>query len=222
MRSGPPLTILIADDHSVVREGLAAMVTRSGMRVVGNVETWTACVDAFKDVHPDVVLLDVNMPPANDGLAALPLILELDKNACVVVLSASADPAVVQQSIDLGARGFIAKLASPAEIESVIADAYVTETGSAVFDRRTATIMYSQQRNKNAAQESRALTDNELELLQILRNGSSVVELSKIRNISRSSANRSLTALYKKLGVATRNEAVVRADRLGLVRATGE
>src|SRR6266853_896088 len=105
----PLIRVLIADDHSVVREGLVSLITRkTDMTVIGEAANGREAVDLWKQHHPDVTLLDLRMPEL-DGVSALKEIRELDGNARIVVLTTFDGDEDIYRAIQAGAKGYLLK-----------------------------------------------------------------------------------------------------------------
>jgi len=103
------IRILIADDHSVVREGLVSLVKRkSDMTVVGEASNGREAVDLWKENRPDVTLLDLRMPEL-DGVGAITQIREIDPNAHIVVLTTFDGDEDIYRAIKAGAKGYLLK-----------------------------------------------------------------------------------------------------------------
>src|SRR5947209_20089324 len=113
------INLLIADDHAVVRQGIAAIVKGSDIHVVGEAETGNQAIEQAMRLQPDVVLLDVRMPET-DGLEALERITDRSPRTKVVMFTAHDNAAYVARAVALGAAGFVMKGASKDEIISAI------------------------------------------------------------------------------------------------------
>lgn len=117
--SDKPITVLIADDHGIVREGLRTMLEREGLDVVAEATTGREAI-AQTELHtPDVVLLDIRMPDL-DGFQALSAIKQACPQTCVIMLTSHTYPAYLSQAITLGAAGFLSKEVDPATIPATV------------------------------------------------------------------------------------------------------
>src|SRR5437016_1250610 len=104
-----PIRVLIADDHSVVREGLVSLITRkTDMTVVGEAGNGREAVDLWKEHHPDVTLLDLRMPEL-DGVGALKEIRSNDEKARIIVLTTFDGDEDIYRAIQAGAKGYLLK-----------------------------------------------------------------------------------------------------------------
>src|SRR5438477_9802108 len=105
----PHISVLIADDHSVVREGLVSLITRKAdMTVIGEAGNGREAVDLWKQHHPDVTLLDLRMPEL-DGVGTIKEIRELDGNARIVVITTFDGDEDIYRAIKAGAKGYLLK-----------------------------------------------------------------------------------------------------------------
>src|SRR6266545_4940327 len=105
----PRITVLIADDHSVVREGLASLITRkTDMTVIGEASNGREAVELWKQHHPDVTLLDLRMPEL-DGVGAIKQIREHNQNARIIVLTTFDGDEDIYRAIQAGAKGYLLK-----------------------------------------------------------------------------------------------------------------
>ncbi len=114
------ISVLIADDHKLMREGLKALLaTLKDIQVVGEARDGLEAVESALRLHPDVVLMDVSMPDVN-GVKATQQIRDLDENVKVLVVSGYADELLLRQALRSGANGYILKSAGPAELATAI------------------------------------------------------------------------------------------------------
>jgi len=101
-------TVLIVDDAAFMRISIKNMLTKNGYEVVGEAENGLVAVEMYKDLHPDIVTMDITMPEMT-GLEALKEIVKLDPQSKVVMVSAMGQEAMVRDAIVSGAKGFIVK-----------------------------------------------------------------------------------------------------------------
>jgi NarL family two-component system response regulator LiaR len=209
-----PTTVLIVEDHGVVAEGVSHILTRFGMEVVGTCNNWELAVTRFASLHPDVVLLDLNVPPDGNGLNLLPLIRHQDPHACVVCLSAASSASEVAAAIEAGVSGFISKLADPEEIPPLLELAL---SGEIAVDKRTAAKLITSNHRKTQSAEAMKLNERETEVIELIAKGFSNQQIAKRLHVSRTSVSDALTRAYRKLGAKDRVSATLIAVKLGLV-----
>jgi DNA-binding NarL/FixJ family response regulator len=207
------LRVVIADDHPVVAASLCSIVESAGHRVLAAVGDTRGCIDSTLTLRPDLVLVDLRMP-GGGGLAACAAILAEQPRTTLVAISADADPAHVRSALDAGCRGFISKMAEPAEILEVLGTA---ATGELALDRRSATSLVAAARRRDAHTTEYGLTNRELEVLALLAEGLSNPAIAQRLHLSRSTVAESVSAVLRKLQVPDRTAAAVTAWRAGIV-----
>ncbi len=190
-----PIRLLLVDDHSVMRAGLANMLSAvSEFEVAGEADDCRAAVEMYARVRPDVVLLDIYMPEES-GLECLQQLKRLDEQCCVLILSSSEVEMDIQACLTLGARGFVLKSAEPTELlHSIHAEARLVRSNMI------------------------HLTARELEVLHLLRKGFSNPDIGFNLGITARTAKAHVAAIIDKLGAADRTEAVALAFERGLLR----
>ncbi|MHB8451543.1 MAG: response regulator [Mycobacteriales bacterium] len=219
MRStGTAIRVLIADDQTVVREGIALLVgLLDGIEVAGVARDGEEAVTQAVELMPDVVLLDLRMPLL-DGVAALARIRAEAPGVEVVVLSTYADEASVLGALRAGARGYLTKDATAAEIEQAIRDAARGRTRlDAVVGERLVELV-SQADGPSAPQ---GLTSREAEVLQLIARGLTNRDIARTLVVTEATVKTHVNNLLRKLGVSDRAAAVALAYRWGLADSPG-
>ena len=200
----PKLRLLIIDDHAVVREGLEAMLgvepCFESIATAASTEEALPVCDSFR---PQVVLLDLRMP-GSDGFNALEIIHRRWPETRVLILSASATAAEVKLARRNGAAGYLSKSADRAAIMSAICTA---AAGGWVFPQEAAL----------PPADGPTLSARELEVLRHLGRGLSSQDLGRALGISPETVKSHIKAIFHKLAVVDRAEAVARAYELGLL-----
>lgn len=115
--------ILIVDDASFMRNVLKKIVMRSGNNVAGEAGNGDEAIDLYKKIRPDLVLLDIVMPPgqvARDGIEALRVIIQMDPNAKVIMCSSMGQQALITEAIKSGAKDFITKPFKPQNVMQIL------------------------------------------------------------------------------------------------------
>ena len=128
MTGSKKIRALLADDEKHVRMLIKAVLMPLDCEVVGEAENGEQAVALYKELHPDVVLLDVNMP-VKDGKEALRDIITFDASAVVIMLTSMSDAATVQAAIDLGATFYIRKDTPPAQMREILKDTWQQALG---------------------------------------------------------------------------------------------
>jgi DNA-binding NarL/FixJ family response regulator len=204
MTADHPLRLLIVDDHAVVREGLEAMLgidpCFERIATAGSTEEALPYCEEFR---PHVILLDLKMP-GSDGFNALEIIRQRWPDIRVLILSASATAAEVKLARRNGAAGYLGKSSDRATLLKAIRSA---AAGATVFPVDPAP----------EPSEGPALSARELEVLRHLGRGLSSQDLGRVLGISGETVKSHIKAIFHKLGVADRAEAVARAYELGLI-----
>lgn len=207
--------ILLADDHPTVADALCRALSMSGFVTLPVVATWTDVLPAALATRPDVVLVDISLPPSGGtGLdAAAAVSKELPSARCIAV-SADDAPRTVLSALDAGCAGFISKTASIEEIPRVVSS--VLEFAP-VFDARTASTLARFHSSRSALLAERSLTPREIEALTLVCEGHSNPDIADRLCLSRGTVAQLLSSVFQKLGVHDRAAAAAVAVRLSLV-----
>jgi DNA-binding NarL/FixJ family response regulator len=204
-----PIRILLADDHPVVRDGLAAMLgTQPDFEVVGEAGTGAAAVTEAARLRPDVVLMDLEMPVL-DGIEAIRRLRAADPSVQVVVLTAFDTDERIFGALQAGAQGYLLKGAPRAEIFAAIR---TVSSGKALLPPVVASKLLRQMR-----EEPDALTDREREALALLASGLSNREIAERLSITERTVKFHVSAILSKLGAKNRTQAARLARQRGLV-----
>jgi two-component system NarL family response regulator len=202
------IRVLIADDHVMVREGLAAMIGRQpDMIVVGEAANGRDAADLWRKHRPDVALLDLRMPLL-DGVGAIDEIRRQDASAHVIVLTTFDTDNEISRAIKAGAKGYLLKDAQREELLECIRRVHGGET----------CIPPSLVAKLAAGMSSETLTGRELDVLTLLARGKSNKEIGLNLYISETTVKSHLRSIFTKLNVLSRTEAISAASRRGLVR----
>jgi two-component system, NarL family, nitrate/nitrite response regulator NarL len=206
-------SVYIADDHPLIREGLARAVGhRAELDLVGEAADGRTALDDISELRPDVALVDVSMPEL-DGLEVLNAIARNGVPTAVVLLSAQVTPDVVYRAFGLGAVGFVSKEAGRDEICDVLVAAGRGETRLSP-DVQTELV---RQVHRHARDAGPKLSEREQEVLGLIAEGLSVREIGERLTLSPATIKTHLQTLYEKLEVSDRAAAVATAMRAGLL-----
>lgn len=208
MKKSKLLRILLADDHPVVRAGLASLIRREkGMRVIGIASNGREAVASFLALRPDLTLLDLRMPGL-DGIQALVAIRRHDPAARVVMLTGFADEEAVYRALAGGAQGYLMKDSTREELVHCI--------GAVTQGKQW---VPSNVASKLATRLSRdELSPRERDVMGLLAAGKSNKEIAYALQITEGTVKVHVDHILKKLNVRGRTEAAAMAFRLGLVR----
>lgn len=209
-----PLRVLVVDDHRTFAELLAGALEGAGMIAVGTAHSAGEAVALSQRLQPDVVVMDIQMPQ-QDGLAATRRIREVAPNSVVAIVTAHRDPDWVVRSAQAGASAFIPKDGSLAEMLDVLARARAGQmlVAPSTFVRRPASA-----RDEGEPREPvPVLTRREREVLDCLAQGMQVKAIARVLGITQETCRGYVKSLHTKLGARSQLEAVVRAQRLGLI-----
>ncbi|MBI4626802.1 MAG: response regulator transcription factor [Verrucomicrobia bacterium] len=206
-----PLTVLIVDDHFVVRSGLAASLELDDtIRIVGEAERSEEVVAAYRQHRPRVVLLDLQLP-GQGGIAAMAALRAHDANARVLIFSTFARDDEIQAALDAGALGFLQKSASREELLAALR--------SVAQGRRHLSPEIA--RRLNALRLGPAITPREREILALIARGRANKEIAAVLDISEDTVKRHVSHILEKLDVNDRAQATAEAIRRGIVKMEG-
>ena len=203
MNCATPITVLIADDHMVVREGLRKLLeAEEGIEVVGEAATGRKAVELTQKLRPDVVVMDIAMPQMN-GLEATRQIRKADPNAKVLILSAHSDDAYVTSVAALGAAGYLIKQTSAHFLSEAIRE---VQKGKTFFSPTVAKrIQKRQQDSLSRKGVSKAgasdLSSRELEVLQLIAEGEANKQIAEGLGISIKTVEKHRDHLMHKLDI---------------------
>jgi DNA-binding NarL/FixJ family response regulator len=206
-----PITVLIVDDHPVVRDGLRGMFSADpGFEVVGEAADGAEAVRMAESARPDVILMDLRMP-GTDGLTAIARLRERGSPARILVLTTYDSDSYVLPAIDAGATGYLLKDAPREELFRAVRAA---ASGQAVLSPPIASKVLNQMR-RDAPHEP--LSRRELEVLRLVARGRSNREIAAELFIGEATVKTHLLHLYAKLGVKDRAAAVAAAFESGVL-----
>jgi DNA-binding NarL/FixJ family response regulator len=207
------LRVVVADDHGIVREGLAAVLSaREGFELVGTATTASEAVRAAVTLRPDVMVMDIQMPDRS-GIDATRDIRRAAPDVAVLMLTMFDDDASVFAAMRAGARGYVLKGDAPDHVVRAIA---AVAAGEAIFGpgvARQALGYLSRPRTDDAFPE---LTRREREVLDLIAQGLGNATIATRLALAPATVGNHITSIFAKLQVASRSEAIVRARSEGL------
>src|SRR4051794_1264362 len=208
------IRVLVVDDHRTFAELLAGALEDAGMTSVGIAHSAGEAVALSLRLQPDIVVMDIQMPH-QDGLAATRRIREVAPHAVVAIVTAHSDPDWVVRSAQAGASAFIPKDGSLAEMLDVLSRA---REGQMLVAPSTFSGSPRSSRPDRATDEPvPTLTRREREVLDCLSQGMQVKAIARVLGIMQETCRGYVKSLHVKLGARSQLEAVVRAQRLGLL-----
>lgn len=200
------IRVLVVDDHPVVRRGIADLLdSAADIEVVGATGAGADAAPLSASVHPDVVLMDIEMPTV-DGVEATRRILAVEPTAVVVILTTFADHDRITRALDAGAAGYLLKDADPDEI---IRGIRAAAAGDVPISPRAARELVATRRPRPDA----ALTDREREVLGLVADGLANKAIARQLGIAEKTVKAHLTQVFAALGVTDRTQAAIWATR---------
>ena len=212
------MRVLVADDHSLFRDGLVSLLEAAGYEIAAQVGDGQEALIQAKRTKPDLILLDLSMPRLN-GVEALPRLLEIVPEAKIVILTVSEEDDDLLKVIQAGAHGYLEKNLNADDFLELLGG---VERGEAAVTRRTAArLMAKLSENRSPTKmTTEDLTPRELELLELVGEGFSNRAISENLSISTNTVKYHLKNIFQKLGAQNRAEAVAHAIRTGILSSS--
>jgi len=208
------ISVLIVEDQSVVREGLAAMLSFSTeIEVVGQAKDGIEAVELAEKTHPDVILLDLVMP-RQDGLTTIPILKEKLPSTHILVLTSFAENARVYQAIKSGAEGYMLKDATYTQLLQAIRD--VAEGQATLYPSIAMQLIRDINTPTELMYTTEPLTPRELETLRLISSGLSNQEIGKKLVVQERTIAKYVSSILAKLHLANRTQAALYAVDKGL------
>ena len=206
--SADSVRVLIADDHAIVRSGLAQLVgTADDLDLVGEARDGDEAIDEAARLLPDVVLMDLSMP-GTDGIEATRRIVADNPEVQVLILTSFSDRTRILGAIEAGAIGYLLKHSEP---ETILAGIRDLVRGGSPLDPTAARILLSQHASAEPAPAQ--LTDREREVLLMVRDGLPNKTIARRLGITERTVKAHLTHVFQRLGVTDRTQAAIWAER---------
>jgi DNA-binding NarL/FixJ family response regulator len=210
-----PIRVLIADDHRIVRQGLRHVCELGGLTVVGEAEDGREAVKLARQLRPDVILMDINMPVL-DGVQATSLIVEADPSVRVVILTMYRQGRYVFEAVKAGARGYLLKDIGE---QDLIAAIRAVHQGDALINPSLAVKLLDEFRRlgqiADEAEDMEGLTQGEMEVLRLVAQGADNKTIAEQLALSERTVANRLSSVYEKLHVNSRTQATLVALRRG-------
>jgi two-component system, NarL family, response regulator LiaR len=212
-----PVTVLLVDDHTIVRQGVRAYLdTQPDLQVVGEANSGEAAIRMATEQAPDVVLMDLLMP-GMDGVEATRRLKQVSPRSQVIVLTSYHQDEHIFPAIRAGALSYLLKDVGPAELAEAVRKA---AHGEAVLHPQVAArvVQELQGAPRDAVNPFTDLSDRELEVLKLIADGASNEQIAEKLVISEKTVKSHVSNILSKLHVADRTQAAVYAWREGVVR----
>ena len=207
--------ILIVDDHSMIREGLKQLLELDGdIQVIGEAGNGEECLNLLDTLHPDVVLLDINMPVMN-GLKMLEVLRNSEKKEQkILILTIHNEVEYLMRAVEIGVEGYVLKDAE----SSVLKKAIMTiASGDEYIDASMIPVMKEKLLQTKEKSEEEVLTRREIEVLKLVAEGLFNKEIAFKLSISEKTVKNHVSNIFKKIGVFDRTQAAVYAIKNNIV-----
>lgn len=211
------ITILLVDDHPIVREGYRRLLERQrGYRIAAEADSAASAYQAYRSTSPDVVIMDLSLPGAG-GLEAVRHIKQWDKDARILVFTMHSAAAFALKAFEAGALGYITKRSDPGELVRAVAT--IARGGRALSDDIAREIAA-----ERLAQDRMPLDDlapRETEILRLVASGQTTDEIARLLNLSPKTVQNYHYQIKSKIGARTDAHLVWLAIAFGLVGSEG-
>ncbi|MDA8132004.1 MAG: response regulator transcription factor [Elusimicrobia bacterium] len=211
------VTVLIADDQTLFREGIKDLLEdEKGIEVVGEASTGPEAVAMAKKIKPDVILMDIKLPQM-DGVSATRVIRKECPSTNVLILSSYEDEAHITEAIQAGANGYLSKMLPASELVHALKT--FTSEGVMIPQPIMGKLIQGLRQMGSPGYDSApdSLTATEIKVMALLGKGKSNKEIAAELNCSVKTVKNHLNSIFQKLGVNNRTEAVVKAIEKGLI-----
>jgi DNA-binding NarL/FixJ family response regulator len=210
------IKVLIADDHKMFRQGLRMLLEMEpDIKVVGEASNGHEVQDLAEQLQPDVVLMDINMPPSINGIEATRQLLSRCPEMAIIVLTMFREDEHIFGAIMAGARGYVLKDADTLEVTRAIRT--VADGGSIVDAAMTAKLFHRFRTMQDDTSKPR-LSEREVEILTLIAGGASNREIGDRLYLSEKTIKNHITSIFQKLQTTDRTQAAVYAIQHGLIR----
>ncbi len=210
----PPIRVLLADDHSIVRAGIRRFLEQPGdIVIIAEAEDGETAKALIAQYKPDVAVLDIQMPKAS-GIEVTRWIRANIQGVGVLILTAYDDTPYVMGVLQAGANGYVLKTASPGELIQAVHDVHA---GKSALDATIARKVMTQMFDQHKSSAFQPLTEREMQVLQLAAKGYTNKAIAVQLDISDRTVQGHLAHIFGKLQADSRTEAVMRAVSLGWI-----
>lgn len=209
------INVLIADDHSMIREGLKQLLELDGnIKVIAEANDGLECLECISRLHPDVVLLDINMPNMN-GLQVLEHLRNNKKKVKVLVLTIHNEIEYLVRAVEIGVAGYLLKDSDSSVLKKAIQTVYDGET----FIQPSLTpLLKERMANPDILTEADMLTKREIDVLKLVAEGRLNRDIANTLQISEKTVKNHVSNIFKKIHVNDRTQAAVYAIKNNFVK----
>lgn len=209
------IQVMIADDHSMIREGLKQLLELDGeFKVIEEACDGVDCIEKLKNVTPDILLLDINMPRMN-GLEVLQSIKKLEYKVKVLVLTVHNEVEYLLKAVDIGVNGYLLKDSESTELKQAIVSVM---NGEDYIQPNLIPVLNAKMIDRNNDNDKiEKLTNRELEVLKLLSIGKLNRQVAEELQISERTVKNHVSNIFKKIEVKDRTQAAVFAIRNNLI-----
>jgi DNA-binding NarL/FixJ family response regulator len=216
-----PVKVMIVDDHVVVREGLKQLLeVNEDVQVIAEAKGGLECLNLLESVQPDLIFMDIKMPGIN-GIETTRLVTERFPECRIILLTIYEDDDHVTEGIRAGAKGYMLKNAGRDEL--LMAVRHVMNDEAYLDPTITSAVIKAVKEAPGEAEkeEKSGLTQRELEILVGLAAGQSDLAIAEDLAISKHTVRSHIKSLFRKLGVQSRSQAIVKAMQQGIIDQSG-
>lgn len=208
MSQSTAIRVLLVDDHAIVRQGLAAMIENEpDMTVVGQAGNGQEAIAAYRQLQPDITLMDLRMPHMSGVDATIAICAEFTQ-ARIIVLTTYDGDEDIYRALRAGAKGYLLKDAEP---EALLNAIHIVHSGQQYIPSEVASKLVQRMNNPE-------LSDREREVIHLMVDGLSNHDIGVALNITESTVKFHINRILSKLGVSDRTQAVVTALKRGLAK----
>jgi DNA-binding NarL/FixJ family response regulator len=209
------IKILIADDHTIMRDGIRALLSlQEDVEIVGEASTGQEAIEKASEFSPDLIIMDISMP-GMDGLEATRRILKQNPKAKILILTQHDDKEYVLSAIKAGCAGYLPKRALGSELVSAIRAIYHGD--SFLYPSVASELIKDYRSHAQVSDSHDQLTAREREVLKLIAEGHTSREIAEMLFISLKTVMGHRTKIMDKLGIHNRTELIKYAMRKGLV-----
>lgn len=206
MNQATAIQVLIVDDHAIVQQGLAFIINKQAdMKVVGKAKDGLEAINLFRQIQPDITLMDLRMPEI-DGVEAITTICAEFNTARIIVLTTYDSDEDIYRGLRAGAKGYLLKDCKPDDLRTAIRTVY---NGQQYIPPNVGAKLAQRMSHPE-------LTDRELEILQLITQGMSNLEIGTALHITENTVKSNVNRILSKLGAKDRTQATIIALKRGI------